>query len=81
MISSKRIDQLDVAPTLQITDVIAIVPTGTTVANKTTLGDLRALVSPILPAYVNDAAADADILLLSGSFYTITGNRTIFQKP
>lgn len=32
-------------------------------------------------AYVNDAAADADTSLLSGKFYTITGDRTIYIKP
>lgn len=31
--------------------------------------------------YANDAAADADATLLSGSFYMITGDRTIKRKP
>lgn len=81
MINSKRIDQLDVAPALQITDEIPIVPTGTIIAKKTTLGLLRGLVSPPLTSYANDAAADADTSLLSGGFYLITGGRTVFQKP
>jgi hypothetical protein len=34
-----------------------------------------------LPTYANDAAADADAALLSGMFYKVTGNRTVFQKP
>jgi len=34
-----------------------------------------------IPIYTNDASADADAGLLSGSFYKLTGNRTIFQKP
>ena len=34
-----------------------------------------------LPDYVDDAAADADTNLLSGSLYLITGDRTIYLKP
>jgi len=35
-----------------------------------------------LPNYANDAAADGDVNLLSGSFYTTTGGgRTVYIKP
>ena len=35
----------------------------------------------VVPAYANDAAADADADLPSGGLYTITGARTVFAKP
>ena len=35
-----------------------------------------------IPTYANDAAADADALLLTGSLYkTVAGGRAVFQKP
>lgn len=34
-----------------------------------------------IPNYTNDAAADADSALLSGSLYTITGSRALLKKP
>jgi hypothetical protein len=34
-----------------------------------------------LPIYANDAAADADTDLLSGSLYQITADRTVYLKP
>ena len=37
--------------------------------------------SATLPAYANDAAADADATLPSRSFYKITGSRAVYQKP
>ena len=36
---------------------------------------------PYIPIYVDDAAADADTTLVSGSFYRITGSRVVYQKP
>jgi len=33
------------------------------------------------PEYADDAAADADLLLIPGSFYKVTGDRSIRQKP
>lgn len=35
----------------------------------------------VIPVYANDAAADADVALLSGRPYSITGNRSVFRKP
>jgi hypothetical protein len=35
---------------------------------------------PFVPFYANDAAADADAMLVSGSFYRITGSRILYQK-
>lgn len=37
--------------------------------------------SPKTRTYANDAAADADATLLSGSFYQITGSRVVHRKP
>lgn len=34
-----------------------------------------------LPVYTNDAAADADTNLPSGSLYKLTGSRAVYQKP
>lgn len=33
------------------------------------------------PEYADDTAADADTTLLSGYFYTVTGDRTVYKKP
>lgn len=34
-----------------------------------------------VPVYADDAAADADGALLSGSLYSVTGDRTVYRKP
>jgi hypothetical protein len=34
-----------------------------------------------LPIYANDAAADADVDLISGCLYKLTGSRVVYQKP
>jgi hypothetical protein len=59
-------------------------------ANQVTLGG-PAVVEVITPAtkiifgalpnYANDAAADADATLISGSLYRVAGGRGVFQKP
>lgn len=46
-----------------------------------TIADVYDIINGTFPVYANDAAADADVALLSGSLYKITGNRQIFQKP
>lgn len=45
--------------------------------NLTAIGSIKATI----PAYTNDAAADADAGLLSGQLYKITDGRTVYQKP
>jgi hypothetical protein len=34
-----------------------------------------------LPVYADDAAADADVDLIPGSLYKLTGSRAVYQKP
>ena len=34
-----------------------------------------------IPEYADDAAADSDTDLKSGSIYTVTSDRTIYKKP
>ena len=34
-----------------------------------------------LPIYADDAAADADVDLVSGCLYKVTGSRAVYQKP
>jgi hypothetical protein len=53
-------------------NTVEISPTATTLNNP--------LVYP-LTSYADDAAADADTDLPSGSFYKITGSRAVYQKP
>lgn len=36
---------------------------------------------PSIPVFADDATADADTALISGSFYRITGSRVVYQKP
>jgi hypothetical protein len=38
-------------------------------------------ISASIPNYANDAAADADVNLLSGQLYRTGGGRTVYQKP
>ena len=56
---------------------------GGTVFKMTPAGNLKisGVFNCLMGNYANDAEADADTNLLSGSFYKITGNRTVFQKP
>lgn len=56
---------------------------GTTAApvdNGNTL-NVMGRISADLPVYATDAAADADVLLPSRSFYKLTGSRAVYQKP
>lgn len=50
---------------------------GTTIIRLTTQGRIVAN----LPTYVDDATADADVTLPSGSLYLITGDRAVYTKP
>jgi hypothetical protein len=59
-------------------------------ANQVTLGGpaVTEVITPAtkiifgaLPNYANDAAADADATLISGSLYRVGGGRGVFQKP
>jgi hypothetical protein len=38
-------------------------------------------ISASIPNYANDAAADADVNLLSGQLYRTGGGRAVYQKP
>lgn len=52
-------------------------------ANNTVQVDVtgKSLVLTNIPNYANDAAADADGTLVSGSVYTTTGSRALLKKP
>jgi hypothetical protein len=41
----------------------------------------KVITSKTLSVYADAAAADADAALLSGYFYKLTGDRTVYQKP
>lgn len=43
--------------------------------------DILGKFSATLNVYANDAAADADSLLVSKGFYKLTGSRVVYQKP
>lgn len=48
---------------------------------KWIMGKDGKIAMPLIPFYTDDAAADADTALVSGSFYRITGSRVLYQKP
>lgn len=57
-------------------DSFSAVVDGTKVFNIENSGTI----TPTLPEYINDAAADADGSLPSGAFYKIIGDRVVYQK-
>jgi hypothetical protein len=64
-------------------DVVIGNATSGVVARFATTGAtiLSGKISASIPAYANDAAADADATLLTGQLYKITGSRQVYQKP
>lgn len=48
---------------------------------KAGLATFAGRIKATIPTYANDAAADADAGLVSGSLYKITGSRAVYQKP
>ncbi len=57
-------------------------PAGRSLLTAQTAGDQRTLLGLACPSYASDAAADADVALLSGTFYrTTAGGRAVFRKP
>ena len=58
-------------------------PFGRSLLGLEDAGELRNAAGLIpCPTYANDAAADADAALLSGTFYrTTAGARTVYRKP